>query len=266
MKVAKFASDGGHFWTKDGQLVEQVMKADGKGYTKTTLAHARKLNLGPGVTSIIREAAAPQLVEWQINQAILCALTLPRSDSETEFDYLKRVREDAKQTAAKAAEEGSRMDAVVSEWINSGIMAVSTDGDLTLLRAVEEKIGALDCDTWKAQVACTNPLGYGTKADLVGYRKGEPVWLLDMKSKDEKGEKFVNLALYKTHHMQLAATEKALGASLRCGILFISRSDFSLARIVEASSDDMDKGWRLFKHLLAYWQTDRSYKPDWGTP
>ena len=52
---------GGHWYTQDGKPMHWVDKADGKGTRNTTLRDARKLNLLPSVTNILKLLNNPEL-------------------------------------------------------------------------------------------------------------------------------------------------------------------------------------------------------------
>ncbi|MBM3493296.1 MAG: hypothetical protein FJX72_03080, partial [Armatimonadetes bacterium] len=80
VRTATHVAEGGHWYTSDGQQVVTVPSADGKKEVKPDIRHARKLDLAPGVTSVIRCADRPELTLWKQRQAIASALTLPRLD------------------------------------------------------------------------------------------------------------------------------------------------------------------------------------------
>ncbi len=76
-------SESGHWYTIDGKPKYTIVGKNGKE-RNTTLRDARKLNLVPSVTTILDVAAKPGLVNWQVNQGIQAALTLPRKVDETD--------------------------------------------------------------------------------------------------------------------------------------------------------------------------------------
>ena len=75
------ASQGQHWYDRDGTPRYEVRAKDGS-MRPATLRDARKFGWYPGVTSIIKCAAAPGLERWKAEQTILSALTLPRSEGE----------------------------------------------------------------------------------------------------------------------------------------------------------------------------------------
>lgn len=262
IKVAKYATEGGHWYTPAGELIEWIAKAKGDGYRPTTLRDARKMQLAPGVTTIIRCAAAPQLVHWQIDQAIMAALTLPRDPHETEAEWLARVKIDMREQATKAAEEGTRIHAAIERsFYDQPIDAQyrpHVDGVCDLLQHTLGK------QHWLPEHAAVHPLGYATKADLHSHE-----WLIDFKGKDGDQATLDALRTYDQHHMQLAATRAALQQkgegydAQRAAIVFVSRTHPGACSIVEITEPQLERGWAMFCDLLSYWQHDNGYRPDW---
>lgn len=84
-------SDGSHWYYPDGQSCYELPKKDGSGTKVPTLADARKLNLIPGVTSILKLLHKQALVEWLIEQAVLAVVTTPRSPDEGTDAFIDRV-------------------------------------------------------------------------------------------------------------------------------------------------------------------------------
>jgi hypothetical protein len=101
-----FATQAGHWYALNGEPRYTIKGANGRE-RNTTLADARKLQLVPSVTTIIRMAAAPALEKWKRDQVLLAALTLPRRDGEPEADWLRRVEQDSQEQGKQAAERGT---------------------------------------------------------------------------------------------------------------------------------------------------------------
>jgi nucleotide-binding universal stress UspA family protein len=274
VKVAKHASESGHWYNAQGQQIAEVMKADGSGYTKCTLAHARKLDLAPGCTTIIGCADKPALTLWKQRQAIMAALTLPRRDSETEKEWMDRVEEDMSATAAKAAADGSAIHAAIQAVIGG------EPSDETYLQhvdgALRELRNTLGDQDWRAEVSVVSrPLGVATKIDMVS-----DAWILNWKSKDGDAAQLAKLAIYDEMAMQsgfelhcLGPTGLAAGLATtapvrlqrrRAAIGFVSRTH-CVTRIVEIERKDLERGFKMFEHLLHYWQTKNRFRPSWAT-
>lgn len=269
-KVATHPSESsGHWYDQHGQQIAEVTGAKGQP-VRPDLRHARKLGLCRGVTSIIGLAAAPQLELWKVRQGILSALTLPRGDTESEGDWMARVEQDMKETAAKAAEAGTALHASIQASIQGQPFnpehAASVNGALAALDAV------CGFQAWRAEVCVVSPLGFGAKLDLLSDE-----WLIDWKSKDTDAKGIAELDIYEQHHMQLAAGLEAAGglprvddgiprnlAGRRAAIGFISRTHPGVARVVEVDVKQLVRGFSMFRGLLEYSFAKDSYRPAWA--
>lgn len=261
-----------HWYAEDGTPVYEVPLAKGDGWRKTTLRDARQMQLAPGVTTIIRCAAAPALVRWQQRQAIMSALTLPRGVDEPEERWLQRIEMDMNLTAKDAAKEGTRIHTAIElAMCEERYDPAYTDHVRGVVRVLGELAGPWA--EWDAEKGCAHYLGYGTKADLSNDN-----WVIDFKGKDGDEDDLDRLRTYDSHWMQLAATRAALetqdGATTaaernyeeprrRCAIIYVSRTHPGVCRAIEVSDEELDKGWAMFTALLHYWQAKSNYKPDW---
>lgn len=257
-KVAKHAGESkGHWYTKEGHQISQVMKVDGSGYTKCTLTHARKLDLAPGCTTIVDCADKPQLTLWLQRQAILSALTLPIRDNETESQWLERVEHDMGETARKAAEEGSKIHAAVQAFYGGQ----SYDKTYTdhVRGAVKTLTAACGEMSWRAEASIVSRLGVATKIDMLSDS-----WIVNWKTKDGDLAALQKLGLYDDHAMQ-SAFELSCLTPRRAAIGFISRTHPGVTRIVEIPQKDLVRGMAMFRALLRYWQCKNSFRPSWAS-
>lgn len=255
---ATIASEGGHWYAPDHTQVALVKSADGKKDVEPTLRHARKLQLAPGVTTILRMAHKPQLEVWKVKQAIMASLTLPREIGETDDAYVDRILRDSKETARKAAEKGSALHA-----------EVETGGALQakLLAVLERTFGPNI--NWNHETCAVSRFGFGTKVDL--WSSNGTGIILDIKTKD--GD-LSNVETYGEHAEQLAAGERALRQRHLVphppfgvhGIVFISRTHDVEPRVVLVPADQIASGWERFLCLLRYHQLVNAYRPSWADP
>lgn len=247
-----YAAESGHWYAKDGTPAYEV---EGKtGLRPTTLRDARKLNLYPSVTTIIKCAAAPGLERWKAEQLLLAALTLPRKEGEAEKDWLDRVRRDSGEQARQAAEEGTKIHAAIEQRLLGRPFDSAYQQHVTgALRALDEACGSQE---WSPEKSFTDPHhGYGGKVDLHSSK-----WVVDFKGKDFGPDD--KHALYENHTMQLAAYANGLMLpEARGGIVFVSRSVPGLAKFVEATKDQMEQGWEMFESLLSFWRAQKGYRP-----
>jgi hypothetical protein len=248
------ASESGHWYRRDGTPMYDVPAAKG-GMRACTLKDARKLGLYPGVTTIIRCAAAPGLERWKIEQAILAALTLPRIEGESSDQLLSRIRNDADEQARKARERGTEIHAAVQGHFEG---APPAEELWPHVQGVRDTLRA-NCgeQPWSTERACAHPLGFGTKVDLSATEI-----VLDFKGSDFTRETMARLETWDEHHMQLAAGRAALGQpTARCAIVYISRTVPGLCRLIDVDESDLVRGWDMFRGLLNYWQAKNSYWP-----
>lgn len=239
-------SESGHFYYTDGRPCYEVPNKSKGGTRPTTIRDARLMKLVPGVTTIIKCAAAPGLENWKVRQAILASLTLPRIHDEDDDAWIARIVADSKEQAAAAAERGTIIHAAVEaglrgEWINPEF---ATTVDI-VRKTLDSWFGV---QLWLPEKSFSYAYLYGGKVDI-----HSPNVLLDVKSKD--GD-LANEKLWDEHFMQMAAYGKGLRLpdDARYGILFVSRTDPKKVRIVEASKDEVARGWGMFSALLSYWR------------
>lgn len=249
------ASESGHWYARDGTPVYEVPRAKGDGMRAATLADARKLGLFPGVTSIIKCAAAPGLEIWKSQQVLLSALTLPRVEGESNEALCSRIMADSGEQARKARDRGTEIHAAIqghyegkapSEDMWPFVKGVS----LMLL----ENCGEQD---WVAEKPCANRMGYGTKADLHSHE-----WVIDFKGSDFDAGTVATLKTWDEHAMQLSATRAALSLpGAECAIVYVSRTTPGLCRLIRLNESELMRGWGMFCALLDYWQTKNNYHP-----
>ena len=267
MSNRTIVKESGHWYAKDGTQVLEVPKAKGDGWKKTTLREARTLNLAPGVTTIIKCAHAPQLDRWKQRQAIMSALTLPRTPDESEDDWLRRIEVDMGETARKAAEEGTKIHAAIEASIDGETYDSNYIGHVVGVRELLVKLAGMDAE-FVSERGTTHPYGYGTKADITD-KAG--TFLADFKGKDGDQDELEKLKTYESHWMQLAATRAALESvedddqqeRRRCYIIYVSRTHAGACHAVEVTAEQLEHGWRMFDALLRYWQARNRYTPDW---
>lgn len=249
------ATDGGHWYTLSGEPCYTIQGANGRE-RGTTLRDARTMNLVPSVTTITKCAAAPGLVNWMVDQAILSALTLPRREGESEESWLARVKQDSKETARKAAERGSEIHGALEKHF---LGKPPSEDMWPHVKAVVTNLSMWFGDLkWDAERSFAHPLGFGGKCDL--HCKSERI-VVDFKGKDFTDPN--DCRQYDEHLMQGAAYLEGFGLleGGRFANVFISRNQPGLVCIVEAKPEEIQRGWRMFRKLLEFWQEQNRYRP-----
>lgn len=238
------ASEGlTHWYDRDGAPRYTIVGKNGKE-RNTTLRDAREHGYVPSVTTVLKCADKPALNDWKANQLMLAALTLSRLDGESEEAWLRRVKEDSKETARKAAERGTAIHAAIQGFYEG---ETSRGYEAHIDGAVDAVTGWLKSD-WRAERSFASPLGYGGKVDL-----SCSVGVLDFKTKEFGPDS--KLDVYDEHFMQLAAYRHGLGIpQARCAIVYVSVTNPGLARLIEIEQDDLTKGWKMFYSLLQFWK------------
>jgi hypothetical protein len=259
MTEVKYTSEAGHWYTLDGDPAYTIMGKNGQE-RNTTLRDARKLNLVPSVTTIIRVASAPGLERWKQEQVLLAALTLPRQEGEAESDWINRIMEDSKETGRKAADRGTAIHAAIQQHYDGQTYEIEFE---PYVRATTAALASHFNDwAWVAEASFADSMGFGGKCDLhipeSEHCKG---FVVDIKTKDFGPDD--KIAGFDEQLMQLAAYRMGLQAfQARCANVFVSRSHPGEVRVVEWSAEDLTKGWLMFKTLLDFWQVKNAYKPE----
>lgn len=250
--MSLFATESGHWYTRDGEPAYEVESANGKGKRATTLRDARKLNLVPSVTSILKAAAKPGLEAWKQTQLIHAALTLPRIDGETEDEYAKRVVQDSQEQARKAREKGSEIHGYIEHHFRGGSVPVEYKPVINEIESQFNIIGLKG--PWDAEKSFACDLGYGGKMDL---RNRDAV--IDFKTKENwEDEKKLG---YDEHAMQLAAYAYAMRPFPPRRInVFVSTQELGKIAVLEWPEDDFNRHWMMFECLLKYWQLSNNFR------
>lgn len=243
------AAESLHWYTRDGDPAYEVEAVKG-GMRPTTLRDARKLDLVPSVTTIIRCAAAPGLEIWKQRQVMLAALTLPRVDDEADDAYCQRVMRDSQEQARKAAERGTAIHAA----IQGHYQGERIEGYEAHVRgAVAEVEKWLPGARWIAERPFAHPMGFGGKCDL--HFAGA---VLDFKSKEFGPDD--KLDTWDEQAMQVGAYREGLYyPTARGAIVYVSATHPGLARLIEIPHDSLVKGWRCFYSLLQFWKAKSGY-------
>lgn len=229
----------------------EVVGANGK-LRPTTLRDAKKLNLVPSVTTIIRCADRPGLNRWMRDQMLHAALTLPRTTDESEEAWIERVWADSEETARKAADKGTQIHAAIQGFYEGK----ETASDLLphVLGARDAIQGHFGLAMWCAERSFAHQLGFGGKVDL-----SSNLAAVDFKTK-EFGEED-ELKTWDEHAMQLAAYREGLGMpEARAAIVYVSVTNPGLSRLIEIPEEELERGWECFIHLLSFWKARNRYR------
>lgn len=256
-----------HWYTTDGAPMHEVPNKSNGGVRPTTLKDARKLNLVPSVTNVLRIIDKPALNSWKTEQAILAVMTTPRKDGEQDDAFVKRILSEGihKEETARACELGHRIHGGCEDWV--GMRPVDPEIKPYIEGVIEFLHERRDREFTAERVLVGE--GYAGRADLIVRESPFEVIIYDFKSakaipKDDSP--------YFDHRLQLAAYAKAFlkmvlnvrdgecSVRVRVGNIYISTSDIGQFKVI------MHDEWELayehgFRHALGLWQFHNNYVP-----
>jgi len=252
------AAESVHWYGQDGSPQYTVEAKDGS-QRPTTLRDARKFNLVPSVTTILKVAAKPGLEAWKLEQMLLSALTLPRLPDEPEKSFIARIAADSKETGKQAAEQGTRIHESIERWMKGERDVEFQRSASAFDKHIHEYFGSHPCQDWLMERSFAHQ-GFGGKVDMYCEpNELAPTGIvLDIKSKEFGVDDKVDA--YDEHGMQLAAYRVGLGLpAARCANVFVSRNHPGLIRIVEWAQPDLERQFQMFNHLLAFWKLKNKF-------
>ena len=234
-----FATEQGHWYCpKTGEPRYTIVGKNGKE-RNTTIRDAREHGYVVSVTTILKQAAAPNLVNWFKEQVAKAAYLQPPREGESEQDFIARTLPLAEEVSRKARDRGTDIHGAIEKLDRHGPYAAHVDAAMS---AVSEWAGLLD---WAPERSFASKLGYGGKIDLSG-----PGFVADFKTTDKPLE---DLKLWPDHRRQLAAYRMGLDMpDARCAIVYV-RADVPQARVIEVTAEELEQGWREFLSLRDYY-------------
>lgn len=262
-----FTADSAHWYYIDGRPCYELAKKDGSGMKVPTLADARKLNLLPSVTTILKVLDKPALNDWKVEQGVLAVLTTPRLPGEADDAFVHRVlhvEEVQNQEAAAARDKGTEIhkameqyfsgEGVIEEmkpWIEPAAKAILTRGE----RVTSEKVLVGD--------------GFAGKTDLI-QEAADCWWLWDYKTTKKLPDP--KKGAWLEHRLQLAAYVSAFSRTLNkdgsvptdakpirtanCYISSVEPGQF----VICEHDPDWQKTYQAFRHLVEYWSWVNNYR------
>ena len=253
------AAESVHWYKQDGGPQYTVKAKDGSD-RPTTLRDARKMDLVPSVTTVMKVAAKPGLEQWKLEQMLLAAMTLPQMPDEPEKAYIARIVADSKETGKQAAEKGTQIHESIESWFEGKKDVVHKEIALAFEETIFNHFKTHPFQPWIAERSFASPLGFGGKTDLFCMPdEHAPVGIVfDTKTKEFGPDDKIDA--YDEHLMQLAAYRHGLGVPhARCANVFVSRSHKGLVKVVEWPEDELVKGWEMFQCLLSFWKLKNSF-------
>lgn len=253
--------ESGHWYTVDGKPMHFVPKKDGSGNRATTLADAKKLQLLPSVTHILKVLDKPALREWLIHQAVYAVMTSPRRPDEELDAFIDRVlhtEEQHKQEAAQAADRGI----AIHDAVECLVHGKPEEAEPWSLEFAESPymymVGQCNKILGTEVILCGE--GFAGKTDFIGDC-GDYDIIVDWKS----SKKLPDKASWPEHVLQLSAYAKAhsmnnSGRPIKTANCYISSITAGLYMFFQNPpwEETYEQG---FAPLLKYWQFANQYRP-----
>lgn len=254
-------AESSHWYYQTGEPCYELPKKDGSGMKVPTLADARKLNLVPSVTTILKCLHKQALVDWLIEQAVLAVLTTPRLPSESDDAFVQRVLHTERvqdQESQTARDRGTQIHAAME--------------DLFAGREIAPELQPWVLPPFQAISARGRPLaveyivvgeGYAGKLDLAQDEQGV-VWLCDWKTAKKLPDPAKGGA-WSDHRLQLSAYGAAYPHvhrdQIRTGNVYISTLVPGQFVICEHDANWLTVFEEGFAPLVKHWQWANNYRP-----
>lgn len=254
-----------HWYTRLGEPCHKVPKKDGSGLRDVNLRWDRHLSLLPSVTNVMSVKAKPAITDYMITQALMAAVTLPRTEGETADAFMERVIVDMDQHRKKASEFGSAIHNYSEVYPGDK----SLDPDLEPYasdhkRWLDENVSEF---LWTEKTLVNEKIGYAGTADRYVRLKDGRSALLDLKTQQikeratkTKGPVKNDPAFYPEFEYQLVAYGRCLDEEPDA---YISVVIDSLApgpcHVYEWPLGGRRNAWRAFLACHFLWSLDRNY-------
>jgi len=253
-----------HWYTRDGK--PSHTRTTNSGTTRaTTLRDARLERLLPSVSSVLNEAAAPELDRWKTNKIIDACYGSgdPLAVAPTLSEYATIIREKADQEI-----EGAQIFGTVFHKAMEGEVPIGME---LLVEATHKQLDSLKENgliIHEQEVAVVNTwMGYAGTTDCA-FSEGKILGILDFKTcKSEKGEP---IPFRRSHCSQIAAYLMAKyhpGAEKWCdgeaaGInIYVSKTEPGRVDVVRYTEGQLRESWDWFCACLTLWRLRRGYDP-----
>ena len=235
-----FATQAGHWYdAKTGEPRYTIIGKNGKE-RNTTIRDAREHGYVVSVTTILKQAAAPNLVNWFREQVAKAAYLQPPREGESEAEFIARTLPLAEEVSRKARDRGTDIHGAIERLDRSGPYAAHVEA---FFDAINAWCGIMDWDAERS--FASQKYGYGGKLDL-----SCPGFVLDAKTTDKPLE---DLKLFPDHRRQLAAYRMGLDMpDARCAIVYV-RADVPQARVIEVTAEELEQGFKEFISLRDFY-------------
>ena len=253
------AAESVHWYRLEDGAPQYTVKAKDGSDRPTTLSDARKMDLVPSVTTILKMWPKPGLEAWKNEQLLLAALTLPKRPDESEKDYIARIVYDSKETGKTAAEHGTRIHESIEKWYGGDKKVDHPQIASAFEELVFLHFGCDPHEPWDTERSFANSF-FGGKVDLCCSSSPSAPKGIVLDTKTKEFDEDTKIEKYDEQLMQLAAYRNGLGMpEARCANVFVSRNHPGLVRVVEWTQEELEKGWKMFSLLVQLWRLKNNF-------
>lgn len=261
MNAAKITrTEDSHWYTAAGEPMHTVIGKTTGTERPTNLSDARKLNLFPSVTNVLRLRHKPELEEWKAKQIVMAVLTSPQKNSEPLDDYVERVL-----YTERVQDQETRIASDLGRHMHHGMEGLWQEEQIPddLRPWIEPAYLYLKgMDLWESietESVKVGP-GYAGTLDWIG-RKGKRCLIVDFKTTKSIPKK----GSWPEHRLQLAAYACPVFDDpqmiIETANLYISTTD--CGQFLFSKNPDWQHDYRHgFWPLLNHWFWSNNYIPE----
>jgi hypothetical protein len=245
-----------HWYKPDGTACHTIIGKNGKE-RNTDLRDARKLGLYPSVTTILKVMAKPGLQAWIVEQGILSALTLPRTEGEPLDAFAARVATDMDAQRDQAANLGTLIHDAIKSWLNGLMPDSSMEGYVEGFRKWAHENNVKPICTERHMTS--GEWGFAGQTDLFAEVNGRRLVV------DYKSQKFKNgkPAFYEDWPIQLSAYARMLmeAGEKVDGCMSLAIDVEGICPVVTKEWPDMEKDFAAFASAFSLWKYLKDFNP-----
>lgn len=258
-EVVRF-EDSAHWYEVDGTPA-YTRKSKSGTERNTTLRDARKENLVPSVTTVLRILSNPFLERWKLENLLTAALSLPEIEGESVQDYAERVWEDANTISEGARNFGTNLHDAIERRLRLGTMdgMVCTEDVTEHLAEFDKWAQANVIKVHAVEFTVVGQEGYAGKVDALLEHRVHGLCYTDWKSQNIRPGK--KPTFYDSWPRQLAAYRHAHNPDGALLSVVMDKNEASPPIEKLWTQAEAEIGLKTFLQTLELWQTLKNYKP-----
>lgn len=183
--------ESAHWYTKDGEPKHTVPKKKDGEPRPTTVRDAKKLDLLPSVTTVLRGGLPTPygLQLWKLRMLLDHALTTERRPDEDDEAYVSRIQRDYEAAKATAPDLGTEVHAMLADYYSGRGSEYGYSSEAYEIGSVARQYMEPVIDDVVAVERTVVGAGYAGTVDLVYYDVIGNLVLLDWKTQEPKDGK-----------------------------------------------------------------------------